>query len=194
MNPLAGQLALITGSGQGVGQGIALALAERGVNIAVVGRTLEKCENTCTMLDDLGVTSRAYEFDVTDTAAIPVFVDRVAADFGRLDIMVNNAYVGAYGPLAQMTDEEFQRGFNTGPFAAFAFMKAAHPHALSPGLQGWISRNPEEAEEFVASIPLRRIGDPVADIGRAVAALVSPDMQYLSGATIPLDGGQAHFG
>ena len=253
MDPLAGQLALITGAGQGVGQGIALALAERGVDIAVVGRTLDKCERTCELLAEHGVTARAYEFNVMKTADIPGLVDQVVSDFGRLDILVNNAYFGAHGPLLQLTDKEFERGFRSAPFAAFSFMKHAHPHlvaqgggsmvnlvtsamvrwdpttygayaacktalrsltrtaavewgpdnirvnsiaphALSPGLKWWIENNPEEAARFVASIPLRRIGDPVADIGRAVAALVSPDMQYLSGATIPLDGGQAHFG
>ena len=68
------------------------------------------------------------------------------------------------------------------------------PHALSPGLQGWTERNPKEADEFVATIPMGRIGDPEADIGRAVVALVGSDLGYLTGATLPLDGGQAFFG
>ena len=67
------------------------------------------------------------------------------------------------------------------------------PHALSPGLRWWTETNPEEAAEFIAAIPMKRIGDPEADIGRAVVALVGPDLAYLTGATVPLDGGQAHF-
>ena len=55
-------------------------------------------------------------------------------------------------------------------------------------------RNPEEAEEFRAGIPLRRIGDPETDIGRAVVFLVGEDAGYLTGATIPLDGGQSRWG
>ncbi|KRF21215.1 3-oxoacyl-ACP reductase [Nocardioides sp. Soil797] len=253
MSTLQGRTALITGAGQGVGRGIAVALAEKGVDIAAVGRTLGKVEDACAELRDLGVTARPYEFDVTDLENVAGLVDRVAEDFGGLDILVNNAYFGAYGRLLEMSSHEFQRGFRSGPFAAFDFMRAAHPHlvaqgggsivnlvtsamvrwdpttygayaaaksalrslsrtaavewggenirvnsiaphALSPGLEGWIERNPEEADAFVASIPLKRIGDPVADIGRAVASLVSPEMSYLSGATIPLDGGQANFG
>jgi len=67
------------------------------------------------------------------------------------------------------------------------------PHADSPGLKGWIAHNPAEAAEFVKTIPLGRIGACEADIGAAVAALCGPEFSYLTGATIPLDGGQANF-
>ncbi|MXO74306.1 SDR family oxidoreductase [Altererythrobacter aerius] len=67
------------------------------------------------------------------------------------------------------------------------------PHAESPGLKWWVENNPEEAEAFFRTIPLARIGRLEEDIGRAVAALCGPDLAYLTGATIPLDGGQANF-
>lgn len=251
--PLAGKVALVTGAGQGVGQGIALALAAEGVHLAVLGRTAAKLEATCDLVRERGVRAQAFECDVADLDAVPAVVADVAARFGRLDILVNNAWTGAYGPLLEMSDRAFRKGFDTGPFATFSFMKAAHPHlkaggdgsivnlvtsamvrwdpttygayaaakaalrslsrtaavewapdgirvnsiaphALSPGLQWWTENNPEEAAEFIATIPMKRIGDPEADIGRAVVALVGPDMRYLTGATIPLDGGQAFFG
>jgi NAD(P)-dependent dehydrogenase (short-subunit alcohol dehydrogenase family) len=67
------------------------------------------------------------------------------------------------------------------------------PHAESPGLKGWAQKNPEEAAAFFRTIPLGRIGTLQGDIGDAVVALCSPEMGYLTGATIPLDGGQANF-
>lgn len=67
------------------------------------------------------------------------------------------------------------------------------PHAESPGLKWWVANNPDEAEAFFRTIPLGRIGRLEEDIGRAVAALCCDDMAYLTGATIPLDGGQANF-
>jgi NAD(P)-dependent dehydrogenase (short-subunit alcohol dehydrogenase family) len=67
------------------------------------------------------------------------------------------------------------------------------PHAESPGLKWWIGANPEEAEAFFKTIPLGRIGRLEEDIGAAVVALCAPEMHYLTGATIPLDGGQAYF-
>lgn len=71
---------------------------------------------------------------------------------------------------------------------------AIAPHAESPGLKRWIDSNPEEAEAFFRTIPLGRVGRLEEDIGRAVVSLCGPEMGYLTGATIPLDGGQAKFG
>jgi NAD(P)-dependent dehydrogenase (short-subunit alcohol dehydrogenase family) len=67
------------------------------------------------------------------------------------------------------------------------------PHAESPGLKWWIENNPDEAEAFFRTIPLGRIGKLEEDIGRAIVALCGAEMNYLTGATIPLDGGQANF-
>ncbi len=252
MGSLSGKVAIVTGAGQGVGQGIALALASEGAAIAVLGRTRSKLAATCELIRERGARAEAFTCDVADTEAIPGLVERIAETFGGIDILVNNAYSGAYGPLLKMDDAKFQMGFVTGPFAAFAFMRACHPHmkargggsivnlvtsamvrwdqstygayaaakqalrsltrtaaaewgpdgiravniaphALSPGLKWWVENNPEEAEEFRRSIPLGYIGDCEEDIGRAVVALLQPAMRYLTGATIPLDGGQANF-
>lgn len=57
----------------------------------------------------------------------------------------------------------------------------------------WMTANPDEARDFLRSIPLGRPGDAYADIGRAVAMLAGDSAGYLTGATIPLDGGQANF-
>ena len=68
---------------------------------------------------------------------------------------------------------------------------AIAPHAESPGLKRWIDGNPQEAEAFFRTIPLGRVGQLEEDVGRAVVSLCGSDMGYLTGATIPLDGGQA---
>jgi NAD(P)-dependent dehydrogenase (short-subunit alcohol dehydrogenase family) len=67
------------------------------------------------------------------------------------------------------------------------------PHAESPALKGWIENNPHESEAFFRTIPLGRIGRLEEDIGRAIVALCGQDLSYLTGATVPLDGGQANF-
>jgi NAD(P)-dependent dehydrogenase (short-subunit alcohol dehydrogenase family) len=67
------------------------------------------------------------------------------------------------------------------------------PHADSPALKGWIDSRPDEAAAFFETIPLRRVGRCEEDIGAAVAALCGPAFSYFTGATVPLDGGQANF-
>ncbi|WP_370059852.1 SDR family NAD(P)-dependent oxidoreductase [Novosphingobium sp. P6W] len=67
------------------------------------------------------------------------------------------------------------------------------PHAETLALKQWIDQNPGEAEGFFNTIPLGHIGRPQEDIGRASAALCKQDLNYLTDATIPLDGGQANF-
>ena len=68
------------------------------------------------------------------------------------------------------------------------------PHAKSPGLEWWIEKNPEEAAAFFAQIPLRRVGECEADIGRFVAFLCADAARYVNGQSIALDGGQAYLG
>ena len=68
---LAGKVALITGAGQGIGQGIAFSLAKRGVNVSVVGRTLSKCENTVAQISErFGTEAIAVECDISNLAAL----------------------------------------------------------------------------------------------------------------------------
>lgn len=130
---LEGRTALVTGAGRGVGQGIALALAEEGAAVAVVGRSLEPLERTCRVIRERGGRAEPFRCDVADVDSVPAVVEEVSAGLGRVDILVNNAYTGAYGPLLSMADADFQKGFRSGPFAAFAFMKACHSHMVERG-------------------------------------------------------------
>jgi NAD(P)-dependent dehydrogenase (short-subunit alcohol dehydrogenase family) len=67
------------------------------------------------------------------------------------------------------------------------------PLAKSTGMEWWMNENPDEASEFIKSIPLEKVGDCKEDIGEAVCHLLSDGMSYITGSTIMLDGGQAYL-
>lgn len=248
-----GQIVLVTGAGQGIGQGIAQSFAARGNKLILVGRTLEKLEATKGLID-AGNSGSALciACDVKSPESLAHMVTEAVAHFGGIDVLVNNAQEVPMGTLDQVSDEKFLAGFESGPLATFRLMKLVKPHmvargggvivnlvssamkrwdmtgygayaavkhatqsltraaaaewgpdnirvlniaphAESPGLNGWAQNNPEEAAAFFRTIPLGRIGTLQGDIGDAVVALCSSEMGYLTGATIPLDGGQANF-
>jgi NAD(P)-dependent dehydrogenase (short-subunit alcohol dehydrogenase family) len=251
MAMLDGKVALVTGAGQGVGQGIALALAAEGARVALTGRTLAKLEKTAAIIAERGGESLPLECNVKDADSLAATVDATVERFGGLHILVNNAQEVPLGTLHDVTEDKFEAGWQSGPLAVHRLMKLCYPHlkgdgciinlasaagkrwdmsgygayaavkeairaltraaacewgpdniranailphARSPGLDWWINNNPEEAEAFFNSIPLRRIGECEEDIGRFVALLCSPGSAYVSGQSIALDGGQAFLG
>jgi NAD(P)-dependent dehydrogenase (short-subunit alcohol dehydrogenase family) len=88
---LGGKVALITGAGQGIGQGIALALAASGAKIVAAGRTRAKLEDTVALIAERGGEALAVAGDVTNAGDLAAMVEATIARFGALDILVNNA-------------------------------------------------------------------------------------------------------
>jgi NAD(P)-dependent dehydrogenase (short-subunit alcohol dehydrogenase family) len=246
---LEGKVAIVTGAGQGVGQGIAYALAAEGCAVTVSGRTLSKCEVTAKEIEARGGRAIALGADVLSADDLARTLDATLSEFGRLDVLVNNAQVVPLGTLHDVTEENFVAGWESGPLAAFRFMKLAYPHlkqtrgsivnlgsaaalrwdsagygcygavkegirqltrqaacewgpdgirancilplATSPGMEAWIEHRPEEAQAFLATVPLGRVGDCEDDIGRVVVFLASDAAAYVTGQSLLLDGGQA---
>jgi 3-oxoacyl-[acyl-carrier protein] reductase len=88
---LEGTTALVTGAGQGLGEGIAELFAIAGANVAVVDVDGTNADAVAQRLGTMGVTAAAYEADVRDTSGIDAVVDAAVARFGRIDTLVNNA-------------------------------------------------------------------------------------------------------
>lgn len=133
MGRLAGKVALITGAGQGVGQGIAYALAAEGVAIAAVGRTLEKVQTTAAEIGNRGGNAVAFTCDVKDAARLKRIVAEAVGRFGKLNILVNDAQEVPLGTLNAVTDEAFTAGWESGPLATFRLMKLCYPHLKGDG-------------------------------------------------------------
>lgn len=250
MGALDGKRALVTGGGQGVGRGIALALAAEGAEAALMGRTEAKLRAVVQEIEELGSTATVIVGDVTVADDVSRAVEETVAGLGGLDILVNNAQIPAHGSLLSMADETYVSAWESGPLAVFRMMRAARPHlgdgsviinlgsstsvnpmptgrgvyasakaaiatltrvaatewgpdgiraltvmpaATSPASEAWAEANPDEYQRSLQSIPLRRLGDPIEDIGRAVAMLCAPTAQFMTGTTVALDGGQAYL-
>jgi meso-butanediol dehydrogenase / (S,S)-butanediol dehydrogenase / diacetyl reductase len=133
MARLAGKVALVTGAGSGVGQGIAYALATEGAAIAAVGRTLKKVEATAAEIGKRGGKAIALACDVKDAAKLETTVAAVVAQLGGINILVNDAQEVPLGPLANVTDKAFTAGWESGPLATFRLMKLCHPHLKKDG-------------------------------------------------------------
>lgn len=133
MSELEGKVALVTGAGQGVGQGIAFALAAEGVSVAVTGRTEEKLVRTVAAIVESGGKALALVCDVKNPADLAKAVEDTVAHFGGLNILVNNAQEVPIGTLMDVTDDQFTAGFESGPLATMRLMKLAYPHLKGDG-------------------------------------------------------------
>ncbi|MBN2301568.1 MAG: SDR family oxidoreductase [Lentisphaerae bacterium] len=104
---LTGKIAVVTGSGRGIGKQIAVMLAEHGANVVLTARTDAEIQKVRQEICDAGGSAVAKVADVTSEAAVAALFAYVASEFGMLDILVNNAGVGLFGPLAEMRAEDF---------------------------------------------------------------------------------------
>jgi NAD(P)-dependent dehydrogenase (short-subunit alcohol dehydrogenase family) len=114
---------LITGASSGIGRATAELFAARGWNVAATMRTPEK--------SDLGAKSeriRLVKLDVTDPASIETAVADVIAQFGAIDVVVNNAGYGLVGPFEAQTEAQIRRQFDTNLFGAMNVIRAVLPH------------------------------------------------------------------
>jgi len=111
---LAGQVAVITGAGSGIGAAIARKMGRMGAVTVVCGRTRDTLQSTATAISQAGGQAEVIECDVTDLASVESLAKRVDSRFGRIDILVNNAGIGGSGgPLHQLSPETWDQVLNT---------------------------------------------------------------------------------
>jgi NAD(P)-dependent dehydrogenase (short-subunit alcohol dehydrogenase family) len=121
MNPLSGKVAVVTGASRGIGAAVARALAERGVELGLASRSG----------DDLGIPGAvARPCDVRDPAQIEVLVTETVQTFGRLDILVANAGVGAYGPFLELAPDHLEEMIDVNLKGTVYAVRSALPYLL----------------------------------------------------------------
>ena len=126
MSRLDGKTAIVTGSGTGLGHGIAQELAEAGASIAVVEIDADSAHTVAEELGANGVESRAYPADVADSKQVDDAFEAVVRDFGRLDVVVNNAGISRVGPHThEVTDDDWHDSIAVMQTGVFFCMRAA---------------------------------------------------------------------
>ncbi len=104
-----GQVVAITGASSGIGQAIALELGRAGATVVLGARRLERLQDTVAEIEAAGGTARARKLDVTDREDVKAFVDAANEEFGRVDVIVNNAGVMPLSPLRALKTDEWDR-------------------------------------------------------------------------------------
>jgi NAD(P)-dependent dehydrogenase (short-subunit alcohol dehydrogenase family) len=135
MGKLDNKVAIVTGAGQGVGRGIALALAKEGANIVVAEINEEGANSTVDELRGLGAKAKAIICDVRKREDVDKVVQTIIDEYGAIDILVNNAQSvpRPNTPFEEITEEDWDVTLGSGLMGTFYFMKACFPHMKERG-------------------------------------------------------------
>lgn len=245
-NKLTDKVALITGADSGIGKAVAIAYAREGADIVVSYLNEEEdARDTARLVEEAGRKAVLVAGDISEEAHCQRLVEQTVQEFGRVDILVNNAaFQMSREHISEISSDEFDFTFRTNVYAMFYLCKAALPHmqpgssiintssiqAYQPsanllayaatkgaivnytkGLAKMVAEQgirvnsvapgpiwtplipatmpPEQVKQFGKQVPLQRPGQP-AELAPAFVLLASQDGSYISGAVIPVTGGQ----
>jgi 3-oxoacyl-[acyl-carrier protein] reductase len=125
--PLTGKISVVTGSAQGIGQAIAITLAQEGSDVVVADLDATRCEETVARVQQLGRKAMAVSVNVGDWDQVKGTIDRVQKDWERIDILVNNAGITRDGLLLRMKEEDWQSVLQVNLTGTFFCVKAVLP-------------------------------------------------------------------
>lgn len=238
------KVAVVTGASSGLGLAFAQALAEVGADVVLAARRVDRLEQTRQLIQGLGRRALAVAADVSRPEDCQAVVDAAMAEFGRVDVLVNNAGVGTAVPATRETPEQFRSVIDVNLNGAY-WMAQACARVMAPGssivnissilgittaglpqaaytaskagligltrdlAQQWTGRKgirvnalapgffptemtdaypPDYVEAVQHRVPAARFGDPV-ELATALLLLASPAGAYVTGQTLPVDGG-----
>ena len=126
-------VALVTGAGRGIGREIALTLAREGCHVAVAARTSEQVAEAAAAVAGLGARAMPLVLDVTDEAAVARGVASIAASFGPVDVLVNNAGIAESAPFAKTDAALWERHLRVNATGPYLLARAVLPGMLERG-------------------------------------------------------------
>ena len=125
---LDGQVAIVTGAGQGIGKAIALRLAKEGARVAIIDINEKTANNTAQAVRQLDRQSTVSVADVSNSRQVEIAINTIAAEFGRVDILMNNAGIEKRAPFLEITPEDWQRQLDVNLSGSFYCSQSAARH------------------------------------------------------------------
>jgi NAD(P)-dependent dehydrogenase (short-subunit alcohol dehydrogenase family) len=200
---LEGQVAIVTGAGRGIGRVTAIELARLGADIVVAELDRAGAERTAALVKGLGRRAGVVPTNVTSRADLAAMVERTRAEFGRIDVLVNNAGIYRAATPLDVTEEHWNAVISITKSLALAHAAdGIRVNCVCPGFvetdmwtvvareQGALLGLPPEefTRQRAAQVPLGRMERP-EDVAHVIAFLASSRAAYMTGQAISVDGG-----
>ena len=130
MESLKGKNAIITGAGKGIGKAMAIALAQEGVNIGLMARTVSDLQILAEELKQYGVKTATATVDVSDIENVNAAVTQVKSELGVIDILINNAGIASFGPFLELEPSRWEEIVKVNLFGAYYTTRAVLPEMI----------------------------------------------------------------
>jgi len=130
---LNGKNAIVTGGGRGLGKAVALILASEGVNVGITGRNEENLKMTVDEIQKLGVKAAYAVFSIDNEIHVKAGVESIVEQLGGVDILINNAGIGDFGSIEDMSSEVWEQVIKTNLFGVYYAAKAVYPFLKERG-------------------------------------------------------------
>lgn len=130
MQLITGKTALITGAGRGIGRATAIAFAKEGINVGLLGRTIENLEKVAAELQEFGVKVSLATADVSNMESVNAAVESIKTELGAIDILVNNAGISKFGNFLEVDSEDWAKIIQVNVMGVYYVTRAVLPEMI----------------------------------------------------------------
>ncbi len=172
MERFKGQVAIVTGSGQGIGKGIARRLAREGASVVIAEFNREAAQAVAREIIETGGQALAYPIDISDAEAVRQMVADVVTRYGQINILVNNAGVVQTKPMMDLTEADWDRIINVNQRGSFFCLQAVAEQMIQQTPE-FIRRLAEKPADIMSIAPEEELGDEMVNARPSYGKIVN---------------------